>query len=115
MVLTPYQYNALTPNVINQNVFYKTPVMFYSGASSNTNCCLRISDISTFDKWMYVASAASSSISTSKNYVEQTYKGYSVSIIENNDGEWPYNPNPNPLDIRDLMAPVVILYESQNL
>lgn len=113
MVLTPYQYNALTPNVINQNVFYKNPVMFYSGASSNTNCCLRISDISTFDKWMYVASAASSSISTSKNYVEQAYKDYPVNLIEENNGEWSYNTNPNPYDMRDLLAPIVIIYEPQ--
>ena len=56
MVITPNNYSNLS---INQNASDSTykfnkPGIFYSGGSSNTDCCLRIFDISTFDKWMYV-------------------------------------------------------------
>lgn len=89
MVITPNNYSNLS---INQNASDNTykfnkPGMFYSGGSSNTDCCLRIFDISTFDKWMYVKVDKKLSTKIASN-------GYTYSLYPNQnvvDGrEW-YN------------------------
>jgi hypothetical protein len=83
MILTPLNYDNLTINQNSKDTVYQyvKPVMFYSGGSSDTSCCLRMYDISTFDKWMYVRQRKTSTATTSTNF---DYWYYPSSNVVNN-------------------------------
>lgn len=91
MVITPNQYDVLTPSNLPLNVTYTyyKPTLFFKNAGSSNNYCLRMNDISTFDKWMYLLGGKTSSANTSTNN-DFDYKNYdSTNII--NGSDWASN------------------------
>lgn len=91
MVITPNQYDLLVPSNLPNNVVYtyKKPALFFKAATTNNDYCLRMNDISTFDKWMYLLGGITSSTitSTSDNF---DYKNYDSTNVYNNR-DWASN------------------------
>lgn len=94
MVLTPNNYEKLylTDEVIGTTHFsYTRPKMYYSASTTNTtNYCLKINDISTFDKNIYLVSTGytnpAGGVILTPNIVHnsfQTYKNYPLTNVKN--------------------------------
>lgn len=89
IVITPNYYDSL--NAANYNTSYKyyKPTIFFKAASTNNNYCLRMNDISTFDKWMYLLGGITSSANTSTND-NFDYKNYDSANVKNGS-DWASN------------------------
>lgn len=64
IVITPNYYGSLITANYNTSYKYYKPTIFFKAASTNNNYCLRMNDISTFDKWMYMVGGVSNSATT---------------------------------------------------
>lgn len=86
IVITPnyYNSNSLTTRSYSANTSYKyyKPALFFKAASNNNDYCLRMNDISTFDKWMYMVGMVSNSATTLTNN-NFDYKNYDSANVKN--------------------------------
>jgi hypothetical protein len=85
IVITPNYYsNSLTTRSYSANTSYKyyKPALFFKAASTNNDYCLRMNDISTFDKWMYMVGMVSNSATTLTNN-NFDYKNYDSANVKN--------------------------------
>lgn len=99
MVLTPNQYQKLNiqDNTFNGIVYgYTKPTIYYSASTNSQNYCLKINDISTFDRYIYLATSTGmtnpngTNISTQGIYVHNNftaYKNYPLTNVKN-EVEW---------------------------
>jgi hypothetical protein len=74
----------LTTRSYSANTSYKyyKPALFFKAASTNNDYCLRMNDISTFDKWMYMVGMVSNSATTLTNN-NFDYKNYDSANVKN--------------------------------
>lgn len=89
IVITPNYYNSLTTANYDTSYKYYKPAIFFKAGSSNNNYCLRMNDISTFDKWMYIVGGISNSGTTYTNN-NFDYKNYDSTNVKYNR-EWASN------------------------
>jgi hypothetical protein len=89
IVITPNYYDSLAAANYNTSYKYYKPALFFKAGSSNGNYCLRMNDISTFDKWMYMVGGVSNSATT---YTTNSfdYKNYDSANVKNNR-DWASN------------------------
>lgn len=89
IVITPNYYDSLVAANYNTSYKYYKPAIFFKAASTNDNYCLRMNDISTFDKWMYMVGAVSNSATTLTNN-NFDYKNYDSANVKSNR-DWASN------------------------